>query len=251
MILEVVSVTIDAHQEQVAKVVERYDFLSLPVVDAQGNLSGVITVDDVLDVIRQEAEEDLLQMGQAGWGIDVSIGEHLKARWPWVALAFIGGTLCFSVVYLFGFIKYQYSQVASLWLVAAFIPMLLSLGATVGGQAATIAIGVIRSNKLDLFKWGSHLGREVQLGSIFAIILGAVVWFMGEQLFPSYELSTTIALATFFQIIFSTMIGCLIPFAFHRIGIDPTMASLPLFTVISDLSAIGILFKFFNGITGN
>ena len=251
MVPEVVSVTIDAHQEQVSKIVERYDFLSLPVVDTQGNLSGVITVDDVLDVIRQEAEEDLLQMGQAGWGINVSIGEHLKARSPWVLLAFVGGALCFSVVYLFGFIKYQYSQMAPLWLIAAFTPMLLSLGATVGGQSATVAVGVIRSNKLDMFKWSSHLGREIQLGLFFAIILGMFVWLIGEQLFSGYGLSATIALATFFQIILSIIMGSLIPFAFRRVGIDPTVASLPLFTVIADLSAVGILFGFLNGMTGS
>ena len=147
MIPKVISVTIDAHQEQVSKIVERYDFLSLPVVDAKGHLSGVITVDDVLDVIRQEGEERLLQMGQAGWEINASFGEYLKARSPWVVLAFIGGALCFSLVYLFGVIKYPHSPIPPLWLVTAFTPMLLSVGATVGGQAATMAVGVIRSNQ--------------------------------------------------------------------------------------------------------
>ncbi len=237
---EVISTTMDAHQEQVAEIVERYDFLSLPVVDAQRKLIGVITVDDVLDVIREEAEEDLLQMGQAGGSIHLPFKEHLKARFPWIVLAFASGALCFSVVYLFGD-----PPISSFWLIAAFTPMLLSLGATVGGQSTTVALGVIRSTKSDMIRWGFHLQRESQLGFVFATTLSAVIWLMGEQLFPQHDLSHIVALATFFQITLSMVMGHFIPMIFHRLQMETTMALLPLLTMLADLSAVGILFGFF------
>ena len=252
MIVEVVSVPIEADQEQVARVVERYDFLSLPVVGDQGKLSGIITVDDVIDVIRREAEEGLLQMGQAGWGVNVSIGELLKARWPWVLVAFFGGSICFAIVYLFKFIKDPQSPTPPLWLIAAFTPMLLSLGSTIGGQAATMAVGTIRSNSnnLDALKWYSHLKKELQLGFVFAIILAGLMWLLGQLLFHEYNLSHIFALTTLCQTLLAICLGSCIPFFFRRIGVDPTISSLPLFTILSDLAAVVLLLSFFSRMIG-
>lgn len=243
MVSEVVSVTIEADQELVAQTVEKYDFLSLPVVDDQGQLSGVITVDDVIDVIRQQAEEDLLQMGQAGWGIHISIKEHLKARWPWAFLSFIGGTLCFAVVDLFLLIKGQHSS--PLWLMVAFTPMLLSLGSTVGGQAATIAVGAIRSNNLDALKWHTHLKREIQLGAIFALISAIAILLLSQLLLGSSQLNFALALVIFLQVLFTIILGTSIPFFLHRIGMDPTISSLPLLTILANLFAVSLILSIF------
>ena len=240
---EVISVPLDTDQEEVAKTVERYDFLSVPVVDANNQLEGVITVDDVIDVIREEAEEDLLAMGQAGWGLDGTIWDHFKARSLWLLLAFFGGSLCFSIVFFFGYIgEAATRRVDELWLVAAFIPLILSLGATTGSQAATVAVGAIRAGRFDIGKTGAHIRQEVILSILFALVFGVLVVLFGELIFGSYGLSWVMGGAVFIQIVLAMAIGNFLPIAMHRSGMDPTVGSVPLFTVIADLSAVAILF---------
>ena len=160
MTTDVITVSVDMKQEKVAKVVEHYDFLSVPVVDQGNVLVGVVTVDDILDVIREEAEENLLAMGQAGLGIDASTFERLRARLGWLILSFIGGLMCFGIVYLFGFFGHKEKVMSFMWVIAAFIPLLLSIGATIGSQAATVTVGALRSGKLESKNLVNHLNKE-------------------------------------------------------------------------------------------
>lgn len=251
MYTDVISVNVNTHQEEVAQVVERYDFLSLPVVDGNNQLVGIITVDDVIDVIREEAEEDLLAMGRAGWGVNVSTYEHFKARFPWLALAFLGGTACFAIVYAFGSLfQGEQGRLDAWWLVAAFIPLIISVGATTGSQAATVAVGAIRSGKFDVRKVNSQLRKEFRLSLLFAAIFGAVVLLVGQWLFASYGLTHYVALAMALQIVLSVWMGATLPIAMHKFGMDPTVASVPVFTALSDLTAVLVLFSFVYWMSG-
>jgi magnesium transporter len=243
MIVDVVSVSVDTQQEEVAKMVERYDFLAMPVVDNSNRLVGVITVDDVIDVIREEAEEDLLAMGQAGWELDASTFEHFRARAPWLILAFAGGALCFSIVYFFGYLENRHAQVGVLWLVSAFIPLLLAVGSTVGGQAATVSVSVLRSRRMDMRSLWEHLRVELRLGLMFSVIFGVIVYILGGWLFSGYGLSATLALTLSIQIFLAHTLGSLVPWSMQKVGIDPTMASVPLFTVLADVMAVAVLFS--------
>lgn len=246
MYTDVISVTVDTYQDEVAKAVERYDFLSIPVVDKNNVLVGVITVDDVIDVIREEAQEDLLAMGRAGWGVDVSAFEHFKARFPWLGLAFLGGSFAFAIVYFFGFIKDPNTQVGQLWLMAAFIPLIIAMGGTTGSQAATVAVGAIRSGKFDVGKVKGHLKKEFKLSLIFALIFGILVIILGQLLFADYGLNLPMAAAMATQIIIAMAVGSTIPIFMQRAGLDPTIASVPLFTTVADLTAMAVLFGFYS-----
>ncbi len=241
MFTDVISANVTTHQEEVAKIVERYDFLSLPVVDGNNMLVGVITVDDVIDVIREEAAEDLLAMGRAGWGVDVSTFEHFKARFPWVLLAFFGGVLCFSIVYLFRDSGLDPMLSVDLWLIAAFLPLILSLGATTGSQAATVAVGAIRAGQFDQKKLRGHLKKEFQLSLLFALIFGISVLLIGSFWTNAQGLQVAMSLALSLQIILAMAIGSTTPILMHRFGWDPTIGSVPFFTTLADLSAVSIL----------
>lgn len=240
---DVISVNINTSQEQVAKVVERYDFLAVPVVDANHLLEGVITVDDVLDVIREEAEGEILAMGQAGWGGDSSVWDHFKSRFPWLLLALLGGALCFSIVYMFIRINGgPQEDLSSLGMVAAFIPVLLSLGSTTGSQSSTVVVGAIRSGRMDMGRVKEYLKKEFVLSLLFSAIFGLTVFLAGQLIFPQFKLTPTFAYATSFQIIISMMIGSGTPVGMYKAGMDPNVASVPLFALIADVTAMAVLF---------
>lgn len=241
MTTEVVSVTLDTPSEDVAKIVERYDFLSLPVVDNNNKIEGVITVDDVIDVIREEAEEDLLALGQAGWDLDLPTLGHFRARLPWLLLAFIAGTICFSLVYFFGLIQHP-NGVDRLWLIAAYIPLLLALGGTTGSQSATVAVSALRAGHLDPGKPFKQLQKEMRLSLLFAVLFGSVIFGLGRLIFPSHGLSLILAAATALQIFVAMAVGALTPIGISRVGAELTFASVPVFTAIADVAAIAILF---------
>ena len=238
---EVFSVSLDVYQEEVAKTVERYDFLSLPVVDNNNKLVGVITVDDILDVIREQAEEDLLSMGQAGWEVDASVKEHFKARLPWLLFAFTAGVGCFSIVYFFGS-RSAVGIMERLWLVAAFIPMLLALGGTSGSQAVTVSLGALRAGYSGTEKMKRHFKKELILGLLFSVLFGVVVFLIGESVFSYYQLSESVALVMGLQIFLSMTLGALLPMGMQRLGMDVAFASVPIFTAVADLVAVALLF---------
>ncbi|NQZ00106.1 MAG: magnesium transporter [Bdellovibrionales bacterium] len=249
MFPEVISVNVETHQEEVSKVVEKYDFLSLPVVDGNNELVGLITVDDVIDVIREEAEEDLLAMGRAGWGLNVSTFEHFKARLPWLFFAYGGGAACFAIVYFLAALPAQAEKsLNEIWLVAAFIPVLLSMGATSGSQAATVAVGNLRASSYDSSKGRNQLLKEFRLAFSFALIFGLLSLLLGLVVTANKSLVLGLAGVMFVQILLALMMGATIPQAMKRLGFDPTVASVPLFTSIADVTAVILLVSLFLGI---
>ena len=179
MISDVVSVTVDRHKNEVAKVVERYDFLSVPVVDTNNTLVGVVTVDDVLDVIREEAEENLLQMSRAGIGGENTLFEHFKARVTWLFLSFVGGLFCFAIIYFIGSLKSQSGVIKPVWIVAGFLPLVLTLVTTAGNQAVAVTIGGLKSGYFKANLLWSYIRRELLLSFIFALLFSGLVLLLG------------------------------------------------------------------------
>jgi magnesium transporter len=249
MFPEVISVTVETDQEEVSKVVEKYDFLSVPVVDGNNELVGLITVDDVIDVIREEAEEDLLAMGRAGWGLNVSTFEHFKARLPWLFFAYCGGSACFAIVYFLAALPAQAEKsLSEIWVVAAFIPVLLSMGATSGSQAATVAVGNLRSSSYDASKGRNQLMKELRLSFSFASIFFLISLSLSLLVAGDRSLALGLSSVMFVQIVLALMMGASIPLAMNRLGFDPTVASVPLFTSIADVTAVILLVSLFLGI---
>lgn len=242
MYTDVISVSVDTRQEQVAKVVEHYDFLSVPVVDSNNNLVGVITVDDILDVIREEAEENILTIGQAGLGMEASTAERLKARSPWIILALAGGLVCFFIGHYFGDSMDPNLVGIGLWTVAMFIPVLMSLGSTMSSQSATVLVGALRSGRLELQNLKSHFLKEAQTAVIFSVFLGTLTFGLSWLFLPLRELAFELAVGVVGQVIIAALVGNLIPIGLNRSGVDATVASVPYSATISDV--LGVLFLF-------
>lgn len=239
MYKDVISVHVNTHQEEVASTVERYDFLALPVVDGNNRLVGVITVDDVIDVIREEAEEDFLAMGRAGWGVEESIIDHIKARLPWVFLSFLGGVTCFLIV--FSSRPFE-GLISPIWYLASLLPLLLSVGATTGGQAAAVSVGHVRSGRVEFKKANQYLLGEVGIGLVLGFLIGLSVFILVYGLTGEAELSLYLSGASFLSVAVAVCMGGGIPLILHRIGIDPTIGSVPLFTTLADISSVLVLF---------
>lgn len=250
MKLDVISVSVETGQEQVARVVEKYDFLSVPVVDSSGALVGVITVDDVLDVIREEAEEELLQRGQAGGDMESSLFEHFKARLPWVLLAFLGGLLCFSIIYLFTEqYRQEYGQATflNLWLlITAVLPLILSLGSVLSTQSATMTLSGIRLGLFKKPKTGlKHFIKELFLGFSFSILLSLLLFIVSHFL-PIKSIYELLILGVVFQIFLSISLGALVPLVFDKLGLNATVSALPVLTILLDIIFISVLFYYLN-----
>ncbi|MCB0412833.1 MAG: magnesium transporter [Bdellovibrionales bacterium] len=236
---DVITALVGSPQEEVANKVERYDFLSLPVVDENNKLVGVVTVDDVIDVIRAEAEEEMLSRGQAGDDIDAPIFDQIKVRLPWLLFVYMGGFICFLVIYFFPVTQDIFSQNGFNWLdVIAHIPLLLALGAFAGNQSATISQGIIRAQSLSKGYALGFIKKEMVLGSIFFVIFFLLTFFI--QYFFSVDMIWLLVLCFVlgFHIFLSMVLGGVVPQVINRMGLSTSSVTAPIFSIIADVMAI-------------
>lgn len=240
---DVLSVTVETPQEEVARVVERYDFLCMPVVNAGNELLGVITVDDVIDVIREEGEENLLAMG----GISSSAEAHelrdqIRARWPWLSLVFLSGIVCFGIVFLFARSLNQNFVDNTAWLIAGIIPLILSIGTTAGHQSTTVAVGFANSNKLVVKDIIDYFLKELRLAVIFALVFGLIAALLATLLLGNAQIGLIILVSLILQLIISVTLGALVPLWLRRLSVDLTVVSVFMVTVMVNISSLLVLF---------
>lgn len=245
----ILSVTLDTKQEEVAKMVERYDLLAIPVIDSNHKLMGVITVDDILDVIREETEGEILAMGSGGSEVNPSVFISFKNRFPWGCLSFLSGFVCFMVLLLFYFLKQKggLSSNEDLWKTLTFLPVFFNLGGMLGSQASAVSMSAIRGGYFNNQNIISHLRKELALSVLFALIFGGSTYLVGGILF-SNSLRVLLCLALSLQVIFSIVLGSLIPLLFHKWGLQNKFISFPLFyTSLVNIFTTLIFFGFLYG----
>lgn len=237
---DVLSVTPDLDQEEVARIMERYDLVSLPVVDQDGRLVGRITIDDVVDVILEEAEEDLQLMH--GISADEeptdSVFEISRGRLPWLLVGLTGAALSGLVI---GSFEEGLEQAVVL---ATFIPIVTAMGGNAAVQAAAIAVQGLSSGDFWLGDAFKRMAKETLVallnGTVLGITVGVVVWLIGLGDIP--RLALTVGLTMFTVILLATANGALVPFLLKRLGIDPASAMGPFVTTLNDIVGLTVYF---------
>lgn len=236
---DVVFATVDMDQEDVAREVEKYGLLAIPVVDQEHRLMGIVTVDDVIEVIREEATEDLYKMA----GTDdqeitsKSAFRIARIRFPWLTATLVAGIVNSYLIHSFqGYMNHVI-------VLAAFIPVILGMGGNIGGQSAVIVVRGMALGKIDLSQIFEIIFKEIRVGLILGFIYGNL---LGLLTYYFYHTPPMVGLVVGFSIcasmLFAVTIGVLYPMFFKRIGIDPAVATNPFVTTTTDL--IGILIYF-------
>jgi len=236
-------------QEEVAQMVSRYNILAVPVVDEGNKLMGIITVDDVIDVIREEATEDFLQMAGAGRDRDIllkSTFSNAKTRFPWLFASWIGGMFVASIITAY---EETLGEVLALM---AFLPIIIGMAGNVGTQTATIVVRGIATGRVEPKSALHVVYKELKvgflLGSLYGVLLGGsgyllgVLGFMDIGVMTSIELGITIGIAIVLAMATAAFVGALVPVVLHRINLDPAVATGPFVTTSVDILGVVVYF---------
>lgn len=243
---DVVSVNTNLDQEEVARVMERYDLISLPVVDAQNVLVGMITIDDVVDVMREEAEEDIQRMSGVARSEESTdpVVKIIMGRLPWLLAGLVGASCAAAVIWSF---KETLEQATIL---AGFIPIIMATAGNAGIQSSAITVQQLASGDVWASNLGKRLAKEVKVailnGIISAAILGLGIAFLAPLFMPDITdpliLAGTSTIALLIVIIQATTFGALIPMLLNRFGVDPALATGPFITTTNDIVGILVFF---------
>ncbi len=238
MYRRVISVPIEMDQEEVARTMERYDFIALPVVDEHSRLAGIVTVDDILDVVIEEANEDIGKLSATGAGIDFQTSAVTASakRLPWLMLLLFLGLLSGSI--MAGF-QHTLEQVVVL---TFFMPMIAGMTGNTGTQSLAIVVRGLVMNDVDRRTLLRLITREFTVGLIIGTVCGLAVAAISYLWQGSGYLGLVVGLSLFLTLLIGTMTGTLIPLMLHRLRIDPAVASGPLITTINDLFSLSVYF---------
>ena len=235
---EVRSVQTDTDSEEVAQIMEKYDLIVLPVTDSIGRLMGRITIDDVVDVIRDEAERDY----QLASGITADVettdspARLSRARLPWLIIGLLGGIVVAAVIGRFEEdIKINPEM-------AFFIPLIAAMAGNVGIQSSAIIVQGIASNSLGLESTYRKLGKETIVALMNGLILSGILFLYNFFISHNLALTFTVSSSLFVVIIFAALFGTLIPLLLHRLKIDPALATGPFITTMNDIMGLFIYF---------
>ena len=233
---DVVKVDAFDDQESVAQIVARYDLLAIPVVDRQNRMLGIITHDDVIDVVMEEAQEDVQRIGA------VNPLEETYLKTPLLILSWKRGMwliILFFAALLTAFALEHYEEriAEHVWLVM-FIPLVISAGGNSGGQSSTLIISSMARNEIKLSDWLRVIRREIAMGLILGSLLGFLGWGAGLFLAPTALYALIIPITILCVVICGTLSGSLLPLFFRRMGLDPALMSNPFVAGIVDILGI-------------
>lgn len=234
----VVSISVGEDQEEAARMMKDYDFLALPVVDFQNHLLGIITVDDIVDVIDEEASEDYSKLAAVSDmdTVDRNPMQAAKRRLPWLIILLFLGTITASLI---GQFENTLNQVAIL---AVFIPLIAGMAGNTGTQALAVAVRGIATGETDKQNIKSLILREAGTGVITGTTCGIVITFIVYLWQSSIYLGLLVGISILFTLIVATLAGALIPLFMHKMNIDPAVASGPFITTINDIISVLIYF---------
>ena len=246
---KIITLTASQDQKDALDAFKRYDSVALPVVDSNGYLIGVVTVDDMLDVAEEEETEDIQKFG----GIealeepymDLPIPQLIKKRAVWLVILFIGEMLTASAM------AYFQDELAKAIVLATFIPLIISSGGNSGSQAATLIIRALSLGEITIKDWWRVMRREILSGLALGGILGligifrVIMWTMifGHLNIQWFYIGLTVGISLLGIVLFGTLTGSMLPLLLKRMGLDPAVSSAPFVATLVDVTGIVIYFS--------
>ena len=236
----IISVTTDTSGEEVARVMNKYDLIVLPVVNEHNTLVGRITIDDVVDYIKEEAEKDYQMASGISENIEPldNIFTLTKARIPWLIIGLTGGLLGAQIIGLFPIEKNP--------LLAFFIPLIAAMGGNVGVQSSAIIVQGLASKKLGIEHWSKRLIKEFGVALINGLICCSIVFIACTVLYPQPNISLIVSISLLTIMVFAALFGTFVPLFLNKYNIDPALATGPFITTMNDVIGLFIYFLICN-----
>ncbi|MFQ5399854.1 MAG: magnesium transporter [Anaerolineae bacterium] len=237
---DVVAVPVTADQEELAEIMSHYDYFAIPVVDEKGRLLGVITVDDVLDIIEEEVTEDIQRLGGSE-PLDqpyfaASIMQIVGKRIGWLLLLFVAATLSGSVIRMF---QHELDLVVAL---SFFITLITGTGGNAGSQTVATIIRAITLDEVHLSNLWQAWRREVMVGLVLGAAMGLIGFIRAALWHTGFDVALVVTLTLPVVVIWSTTVATIVPIVAHRFKIDPTVISGPMIATIVDATGLLIYF---------
>jgi magnesium transporter len=236
---KIVSVKASENKSVVANLMRKYNLESIPVVDLQGKLIGRITVDDILDVIQEEAEKDYQMASGISGTIEArsSIFKISRARLPWLVVALIGGLLGTQVIKTFE------PQIEINAMLAIYITLIPAMAGNVGVQSSAIVVQGLANNTLRTDDLRNRLLKEIAVALLNGIVCAAIVFVLNYVFYKDIRLGITVSVALITVILQASLMGTIIPLGLNRINIDPALATGPFITTMNDVVGLFIYFS--------
>ncbi|WP_242472457.1 magnesium transporter [Ectothiorhodospira mobilis] len=236
---EVISTRVDTDQEEAAWLIRHYDLEVLPVVDARDVLVGILTVDDVMDVVTEETTEDFLRMGSVGPiapGLkEAALGLLYRKRVGWLVILVFVNLVSGAVISLFE------RSIEAVVALVFFLPLVIATGGNAGSQTSTLLVRSLATGEVQSRDWLRLLGKELLVSGALGLTLGAAVWLAAVWL-AGPQVGLAVAVAMVLVVVLGSMVGLLLPLVLTRLRLDPATASAPLVTSISDVGGILLYF---------
>jgi magnesium transporter len=230
----VIYVLEDMDQEEVARLIERYDFLAIPVVNEDHILMGIITVDDIIDVVIREANEDIEKLSASGKSIDFDTKSFVAAyrRLPWLVLLLFIGLISGSIISSY---EETLEKVVAL---AFFMPMISGMTGNTGTQSLAVVVRGLVSNDIDRRVITKLILRELSVGTIIGVTCGILISVIALVWQGNFVLGLVVGSSLLLTLIIGTLAGTVIPLILYRLNIDPAIASGPLITTLNDIFSL-------------
>jgi magnesium transporter len=239
---DVVKVHVTTDQEEVARLVSRYNLLAVPVVDDHDVLVGIVTVDDVIDVLREEATEDILKM--AGTSREevssFAVFRSARLRLPWLFASWIGGVIAVSII---GRFEEHFSEQMALFAsLAAFIPIIIGMGGNIGTQSLSITVRGLATGRIDPKLLWRVVFKETRVGLLLGLAYGVLLGVVGWLLIGDFTLGIVVGIAMCANMTLAAIVGTLLPLIASKLNIDPAVASGPFVTTSIDIVGVTLYF---------
>jgi magnesium transporter len=231
---------VDTDQEEVAQIISKYDFLAIPVLDREGRLAGIVTVDDIVDVLVEEQTEDVLKMGAVGTTdkpyMAIGVLNTVRRRFGWLLLLFVAETFTGTVL------RHFQDEIGRLVALSFFVPLLIGTGGNAGSQTVTTITRAIALGEIRFRDWLRVFWRETRAGILLGLALGAIGFARALLWHTSPGLATVVGISMIAIVVWANMVGSLLPIIAKRLGIDPAVMCAPLITTLVDATGLFLYF---------